>query len=71
MTAARWGVGLVAAIGMFAAALAAATIWLLVSDPVGGAETVSHAIATGDAMPFVRAIGSVVIDALRDLFKYL
>lgn len=71
MTLARWSVTLVAAIGILAATLAAATIWLLATDPVGGAETVSHALATGDAMPFVRALGSIIIDALRDLFKYL
>ena len=71
MSLARWSVGLVAAVGLLAATLAAATIWLLLTDPVGGAETVSHAIATGDVAPFVRAIGSVIFEALKDLFRYL
>jgi hypothetical protein len=71
MTVGRWSVSVAAALGVLAAALAVATIWLLLTDPVGGAETVSHAIATGDAMPFVRAISGVLIDALRDLFRYL
>jgi hypothetical protein len=71
MTLSRWSVSVVAGIGILAATLAAATIWLLVTDPVGGAEAVSHAISTGDALPFVRALGSVIVDALRDLFKYL
>ena len=71
MTVARWSVSLIAVIGMLAATLAAATIWLLVTDPVGGAEAVSTAISTGDVGPFMKAIGSVIVGALRDLFKYL
>ena len=71
MSVARWSVSLVAAIGGLAATLAAATIWLLVTDPVGGAEVVSQTIATGDVTPFIKAIGSVLVGALRDLFKYL
>jgi hypothetical protein len=64
-------VSVVAAIGILAATLAGATIWLLLTDPVGGAEVVSQALSTGDAMPFVRALSSVLVDALRDLFRYL
>ena len=64
---ARWSVSLVAIIGVVAAMLAAATIWLLVTDPV----TVSTAVSTGDVDPFMRAIGSVLYDALRGLFGYL
>jgi hypothetical protein len=71
MTLSRWSVSVVAVIGILAATLAGATIWLLLTDPVGGAEIVSQAISTGDAMPFVRALSSVLVDALRDLFKYL
>jgi hypothetical protein len=40
---------------------------LLVTDPV----TVSTAVSTGDVGPFMRAIGSVIFDALRGLFAYL
>jgi hypothetical protein len=64
---ARWSVSLVAIIGVVAAAIASATIWLLVTDPV----TVSTAVSTGDVGPFMRAIGSVIYDALRGLFAYL
>ena len=71
MTVARWSVSLIAVVGVLAATLAAATIWLLLSDPVGGAEVVSQAISTGDPTPFMRALGSVIAGALRDLFKYL
>ena len=71
MSVARWSVSLVAATGALAATLAAATIWLLVTDPVGGAEAVSQAMTAGDVGPFMRALGSVIAAALRDLFKYL
>jgi hypothetical protein len=67
----RWSVSLVAVVGILAATLASATIWLLLTDPVGGAEAVSRAMATGDVTPFMKAIGSVIVGALRDLFKYL
>jgi hypothetical protein len=64
---ARWSVSLVAVVGVLAAAVASATIWLLVTDPV----TVSTAVSSGDVGPFMRAIGSVIYDALRGLFAYL
>jgi hypothetical protein len=67
MRAVRWGMSLVAMIGVLAATIAGATIWLLVTDPV----TVSTAVSTGDVEPFMRAIGSVIYDALRGLFGYL
>jgi hypothetical protein len=71
MNVARMSVSLVAVVGVLAATLAASTIWLLLTDPVGGAEAFSQAMTTGDVTPFVRAIGSVIFGALRDLFKYL
>lgn len=67
----RWSVSLVAVVGILAATIAAATIWLLVTDPVRGADAVSTAITTRDVTPFMRAIGSVIIGALQGLFKYL
>ncbi|HSL22504.1 MAG TPA: hypothetical protein VK886_13300 [Vicinamibacterales bacterium] len=54
-------------VGLVAAALAGATIWLLVTDPV----TVADAVATGEVSPLMRALASVLADALRDLAKYL
>ena len=71
MSVVQWSVSLVAVVGVVAATLAAATIWLLLTDPVGGAEAVSQTIATGDVAPFIKALGSVIFGALRDLFKYL
>jgi hypothetical protein len=66
----RWSVSLIAAIGVAAATLAAATIWLLLTDPVRGADTISS-LSTGDVVPFVRALSAVIYQALRGLFQYL
>jgi hypothetical protein len=68
---ARWSVSLIAMVGLVAATVAGATIWLLVTDPVGGADVVSTALTTRDVGPFMRAIGSVIFEALRGLFGYL
>jgi hypothetical protein len=70
MSVGRWSVSLIAAIGIMAATLAAATIWLLVTDPVRGADAVSE-LSAGDVGPFVRALGTVIYEALRGLFRYL
>lgn len=71
MSVARWSVSLIAMIGIVAATLAGATIWLLVTNPVAGADVVATAISTRDVGPFMRAIGSVIYEALRGLFGYL
>ena len=67
MSAARWGMSLVAVIGLLAATIAGATIWLLVTNPV----TVSEAVSKGDITPIAQALGSAIFSALRGLFKYL
>ena len=71
MTVARWSVTLIGLIGVVAATIAGATIWLLLTDPVRGADAVAEAIATGDLAPFMRAIGAVLYQALQGLFRYL
>ena len=70
MNIARWSVSLVAIIGVMAATVAGATIWLLLSDPVKGADA-AGAMFKGDPGPFMQAIGAVIYDALKGLFKYL
>jgi hypothetical protein len=67
MNLARWSVSLVAVIGLLAATIAGAAIWLIVSDPV----SVANAVSTGDVTPIMQAIGAVIFDALKGLFKYL
>jgi hypothetical protein len=67
MRAVRWGMSLVAMIGVLAATIAGATIWLLVTDPV----TVSDAVAKGDVSAIVTALSGVLRGALSGIFKYL
>jgi multidrug resistance efflux pump len=67
MSLGRISLSLFGAVGLMAAALAGATIWLLVTDPV----TVADAVATGEVSPLMRALAGVLANALRDLVKYL
>ena len=47
--------------------LAAATIWLFVTNPV----TVANAVNEGDVSPLVRSLAEVIYQALSGLLKYL
>ena len=67
MNFARWSVSLIAIVGLLAATFAGATIWLILTDPV----TVANAVSAGEVSPVMKAIGAVIYDALRGLFKYL
>ena len=57
----------VGVVGVIAVALAGATIWLLVTQPV----TVADAVAQGEVTPLARALAGVLYDALQGLLKYL
>jgi hypothetical protein len=70
MSVIRFSVSLVAIIGLMAATIAGATIWLLLTDPIKSADAAGR-LVQGDVSPFVTAVGSVIYDALRGLFKYL
>lgn len=70
MSLARWSVSLVGLIGLVAATMAAATVWLLLTDPVTVADSVSR-LSQGDVAPAMQALGAVIVDALKGLFKYL
>ena len=59
------GVGVV--IGALAVVVAAAVIWLLLTDPV----TVATTLETGDVSPLVRQIADVIFDAISGLLGYL
>jgi multidrug resistance efflux pump len=67
MDVTRWSISLAAVIGLLAATIAGAAIWLMATDPV----SVANAVSTGDVTPIMRAIGEVIFDALRGLFRYL
>ena len=60
-------VSLAGAVGVVAAIVAAATIWLMLTDPV----TVAEAIDTGEVAPLVEELADVIYNAIVGLIKYL
>jgi hypothetical protein len=54
-------------IGVLAAIIAGATIWLLLTDPM----TVADAVEEGDVSPLVRQMALIIFNALTGLFDYL
>jgi hypothetical protein len=54
-------------VGIFAAVIAGATMWLLVTDPV----TVANAVEDGEISPLVRQLADVIASALAALLDYL
>jgi flagellar basal body-associated protein FliL len=54
-------------IGVVAAVIAGATIWLLLTDPV----TVANAVDTGELSPLVTQLAEVIYNALSGLLQYL
>jgi len=67
MTLQRVGVSLFTLIALVSIVLAAATIWLFVTNPV----TVANAVNEGDVSPLVRSLAPVLLTALGGLLKYL
>jgi hypothetical protein len=70
MTVAKMSLSLIGAVGVIAVALAGATIWLLITQPVATADAVGAA-AQGDVSPLVKALGSALYEALQGILKYL
>ena len=58
---------LVGIIGLFAAIVAGATVWLLLTDPVTVAETID----SGEVTPLVQSLAGSIYDALVRLLRYL
>ena len=58
---------LVSIVGILAAVIAGATIWLLLTDPV----TVAESVDTGEVSPLVQSLASALYDALIGLLRYL
>jgi hypothetical protein len=58
---------LVGIIGLFAAVIAGATVWLLLTDPV----TVAESMDSGEVSPLVQSLAGSIYDALVRLLKYL
>ena len=70
MSVARFSASLIGVIGLVAAMVSGTIIWLLVTDPVQVADA-AKAASSGDLSPIVQAIGAVLYDALRGLFRFL
>ena len=54
-------------IGVVAAVIAGATIWVLLADPV----TVANAVDEGEISPLVRQLADVIYNAIAALLNYL
>jgi hypothetical protein len=54
-------------IGVSCAVIAAATIWLLVTDPV----TVANAVNEGQISPLVERLAEILYNAIAGLLRYL
>ena len=67
MSFARLSLSLAGVGGLIATALAGATIWLLITQPV----TVADAVATGEVSPVMRALAGALFSALQGIVKYL
>ncbi len=67
MSLQRVGVSLFTLIAIVSILLAAATIWLFLTNPV----TVANAVNEGDISPLVSNLAQAIYAALRGLLKYL
>ena len=63
----RIGISLFALVAIVSIVLAAATIWLFVTNPV----TVANAVNEGEISPLVIDLAQVLFNALRGILKYL
>jgi hypothetical protein len=63
----RISVSVFSCVALLSIVLAAATIWLFLTNPV----TVANAVNEGEISPLLRDLGSVLFNALRGLLKYL
>ncbi len=67
MSFVRIGMSIAGVVGLLAGTVAAATIWLLLTDPV----TVADAVSEQDVTPFVRQLADVLYQAILQLARYL
>jgi hypothetical protein len=63
----RVGISLFTLIAVVSILLAAATIWLFVTNPV----TVATAVNEGEITPLVRSLAQAIYAALSGILKYL
>jgi len=63
----RLGVSLFSLVALVSVVLAAATIWMFLTNPV----TVATAVNEGEISPLVRELAQVLLRALGGLLRYL
>lgn len=63
----RLSASLFTVIAVVSIVLAAATIWLFLTNPI----TVANAVNEGDVSPLVRSLAQVLLQAFSGLLKYL
>ena len=66
-TIGRISVSLFTVVAVISVVLAAAVIWLFLTQPV----TVANAVNEGEVSPLVRSMGTVIYNALAGILKYL
>lgn len=59
--------GIAGAIAVLAAVIAAATVWLLLTDPV----TVATSVDEGELSPLIKQLAEVIYNAIASLLRYL
>jgi hypothetical protein len=62
-----FGIGAVGAIIVVGGIVAAASVWLLLTNPV----TIANAINEGEVTPFISSLAEVILQGLLGLLKYL
>ena len=67
MSLVRLSISVFGVVAVLAATLAAATIWLLLTDPI----TVADAVNQGTVTPLVRELANALYGALRGLLTWL
>ncbi|MCU0257147.1 MAG: hypothetical protein MUF60_10410 [Vicinamibacterales bacterium] len=67
MSLARYGLGFFGVVALLSATLAGTAIWLMLTDPV----TVADSLSSGDVSPLMRALGDALYDAVKGLLGYL
>jgi hypothetical protein len=61
------GVGMVGVVAIVSTIIAAAIVWVLVTDPV----TVASVATEGPVSPVVRDLTAVILSVLRQLLRFL
>lgn len=63
----RFSISLAGVVGIVAAVVAGATVWLVLTDPI----TVAEAVDSGEYGPLVEELADVIYNAIVGLIRYL